>query len=311
MTKYEIHHDFKKFENIKPILSPIFLPFINFITLLGFNKTAVHPDIVETKMTIPGYRYRTIDVITYKPKNIEPGAPCLVYFHGGAFALKAAPAHKTLLCEYSIKTPCKVVFVDYRLAPKHPFPIGVEDCYAAVEWVYKSAELLGIDRNHIAVGGDSAGGALAAGVCLMARERKAPRICFQMLIYPVTDARQNTRSIKEYIDTPIWNSKLNEKMWQMYLKNEFKCPREYASPAEASNLENLPDAYVEVAEYDCLRDEGINYAKALYKSGSEVELNLTKGAVHGFDIALKSEVVRKCIIKRTDALRKAFYSETI
>jgi len=227
--------------------------------------------------------------------------------HGGAFALKAAPYHKNLACEYALKTPCKVIFVDYRLAPKYAFPVGVEDCYAAFEWVCKNSEVLGIDKNRIAIGGDSSGGALAAAVSLMARDRKAPSICFQMLIYPVTDARQITESIKNYIDTPMWNSKLNHKMWKLYLKDGVHCDREYASPMEAISLENLPDSYIEVSEFDCLRDEGINFAEALQKSGINVELHKTIGTVHGFDIAEKSEIVRQSVAKRIMALKKNFY----
>lgn len=232
--------------------------------------------------------------------------PCLIYLHGGAFVLKAASYHKKLVCEYALKTPCKVIFVDYRLAPKYVFPVGVEDCYAAFEWVCKNAEVLGIDQNKIAVGGDSAGGALAAAVSLMARDRKTLGICFQMLIYPVIDARQITESMGKYTDTPMWNSKLNKKMWKLYLRNEVHSKKEYASPMEAASLENLPDSYIEVSEFDCLRDEGINFSEALQKSGVHVELYKTAGTVHGFDIAEKSEIVNQSVEKRIVALKKAF-----
>lgn len=151
-----------------------------------------------------------------------------------------------------------MVFVDYRWAPRHAFPVGVEDCYAAFQWVYQKAEEIGIDPDKIAMGGDSAGGALAAAVCLMARDRKASKICFQMLIYPVTDARQVTESVKEFIDTPLWNGKQNQKMWKLYLGQGVHPNKAYASPMEAASFNNLPDAYIEVAEFDCLRDEGIH-----------------------------------------------------
>jgi len=140
----------------------------------------------------------------------------------------------------------------------------------------------------------------------MARDRKAPRICFQMLIYPVTDARQITESIKNYTDTPLWNSRLTKKMWKLYLKDGVPDNREYASPMEAMSFENLPDAYVEVSEFDCLRDEGIAYAEALQKSGVNVELNKTIGTIHGFEIAEKSEIVRESVARRIEALKKAF-----
>ncbi|MEI8199495.1 MAG: alpha/beta hydrolase [Eubacteriales bacterium] len=307
MTRYNIHSDFKKYENTRIPLFLILLPLINSILVLGSNITRSAEGVKAVKKRIPGYQNGMIRLTIFEPKNIENNAPCLVYFHGGAFALKAAPYHKKLACKYALKTPCKVVFVDYRLAPRYAFPVGVEDCYAAFEWVCKNAEDLGIDRSRIAVGGDSAGGALAAAVSLMARDRKAPAIFFQMLIYPVTDARQITGSIKNYIDTPLWNSRLNEKMWRQYLKEGIRINREYASPMEAASLGNLPESYVEVAEFDCLRDEGINFAEALQAEGTPVELHKITGAIHGFDIAEKSEIVQQMAAGRIQALKRVFY----
>ena len=140
----------------------------------------------------------------------------------------------------------------------------------------------------------------------MARDRIAPKICFQMLVYPVTDARQITESVKEFVDTPLWNAKLNQKMWQLYLGQGIHSNKEYASPMEAISLANLPGAYIEVAEFDCLRDEGINFAEALKKNGIHVELNRTIGTIHGFEIAEDSEIVRQSVKKRVAALKNAF-----
>lgn len=142
---------------------------------------------------------------------------------------------------------------------------------------------------------------------LKARDREASPICFQMLLYPVTDARQTTESIKEFTDTPLWNSKLNKKMWELYLKNGVAAgKREYASPMEATSLKGLPNAYVEITEFDCLRDEGIHHAEALQKNGVEVEVYYTKGTIHGYDIAEKSEIVQESVTRRIEALRRAF-----
>ncbi len=306
MSKYNIHNDFKKYEKTPVPLSKWALPIINALTTLGVTVLKPVQGLLVSKREIPGYQNRTIELTLYEPKDIEKNAPCLIFFHGGAFVLKPAPHHMRLVAEYALKTPCKVVFVDYRLAPNHAFPVGVEDCYAAFHWVCRHAEALNIDKNKIAIGGDSAGGTLAAAVSLMARDRKAPRICFQMLIYPVTDARQITESIKNYTDTPLWNSRLTKKMWKLYLKDGVPDNREYASPMEAMSFENLPDAYVEVSEFDCLRDEGIAYAEALQKSGVNVELNKTIGTIHGFEIAEKSEIVRESVARRIEALKKAF-----
>ena len=307
MNKYNIHRDFKKCENINFPLNPMLLPLMNTFLKISDNIGKPSEGVVTTKKKIPGYQNGGIEITIFQPKNIDKNAPCLIYLHGGAFVLKAAPYHKILLGEYALKTPCKVIAVDYRLAPKYAFPIGAEDCYAAFDWVCKNTEALGIDKNRIAIGGDSAGGALAAAVSLMARDRKAPCICFQMLVYPVTDAREITETMKNYTDTPVWNSKQNEKMWKLYLKDGVHSHREYASPMEATSFENLPNSYVEVSEFDCLRDEGINFAGALQKSGSNVELYKTVGTVHGFDMVKKSEIVHQSVERRIEALKKAFY----
>ncbi len=307
MSKYSIHNDFKKYEYAKISLNPLLLPVLNKLTTLGFNRIKLAEGLTETKKTVPGYQKGNIDLTIYEPKEIGKNAPCLIYFHGGAFVLKAAPSHKTLVGEYALKTPCKVILVDYRLAPKYPFPVGFQDCYLALEWVSKNAKDIGVNPHKIAIGGDSAGGALAAAVSLMARDQKAANICFQMLIYPVTDARQITQSIKTYHDTPLWNSVLNEKMWQLYLKEGVVEEREYASPMEAKSLENLPNTYIEVAEFDCLRDEGVNFAESLHRWGNHVELHETTGTIHGFDIAENSEVVRLCVQRRIEALKTAFH----
>jgi len=308
MSKYNIHSDFKKYEHTEISLSPHLLPLINFFIALGFNLIRPAKGTRAVKKRIPGYQNGMIGLTIFEPKTIEADAPCLIYLHGGAFALKAAPFHKKLVCRYALETPCKVVFVDYRLTPEYAFPVGAEDCYAAFAWVCKNAEELGIDKRRIAIAGDSAGGALAAAVSMMARDRKAPAICFQMLIYPVTDARQNTKSIHDYMDTPLWNSRLNEKMWRLYLKDGAQINKEYASPMEAASLENLPESYVEVAEFDCLRDEGINFADALQASGIPVELHKIAGAIHGFDIAEKSEFVQQITDGRIQALKRAFHN---
>jgi len=306
LTKYPIHPDFIKYEKIKTPMAPGLLPLMNGIIERSFNKRLPNHGVREIRKRIPGYHNEPVEIIIYEPEEIEAPLPCLMYLHGGAFVLKSAAFHKHLICEYAKHTPCKVVFVDYRLAPKHAFPVGVEDCYAAFNWVHQNAAEIGVDPEKIAVGGDSAGGALAAAVCLMARDRKAPKISFQMLIYPVTDARQMTDSIKEFVDTPLWNARQNQKMWKLYLKDALHSDRVYASPMEAETFANLPAAYIEVAEFDCLRDEGINFAAELKESGVSVELHQTKGTIHGFEIAERSEIVKQSLMKRIDALNRAF-----
>lgn len=310
MSKYPIHEDFKKYENFKVSMSPKFLAFANWLLKIYSNHMKLKPGIKSKSLKIKGYKNELIDVKIFEPENIGANAPCLIYFHGGAFAMRSAPFHTNLICEYAFGASCKVVFVDYRLANKFPFPVGLEDCYSAFAWVQENAETLGIDLDRIALGGDSAGGGLALGISLLARDRKAGKICFQLLVYPVTDSRMITDSMKNFTDTPIWNSILTKKMWDMYLKDglgDYK--KEYISPIETESLKELPDTYIEVAQFDCLRDEGIEFAKALVKSGVKVELFETIGTIHGFEIAEKSEVVKESVYRRIDALKRNFYKE--
>lgn len=307
MKKYAIDESFERLEKNRLPLYPMLLPLLSKLMDKHNDKFKFPDGIKVTKQQILGYKEGRIDLMIIEPEHIESNAPCLIYFHGGAFALKAAPYHIQLACYYALQTPCKVIFVDYRLAPKHAFPTGIEDGYAAVEWVYSNAELLGIDTGRIAIGGDSAGGAIAAGITLMARDKGTYAFRFQLLVYPVTDARQKSQSMQLYIDTPMWNAKLNAKMWRIYLKSGMNSRREYASPMEASSFSGLPDAFVEVAEFDCLRDEGIQYAEALERDGATVELYKTTGTIHGYDMEDSSPIVQDSKARRIQALQNAFY----
>lgn len=305
--KDRVHEDFKGLSHITLPTQRLVMPVINNgLFMYGAAKHTIG-HVKERDLKIIGYGGDLISVKIFEPEAIEPNCPCLVYFHGGGFMIHAAPYHIKLANWYALKTPCKVVFVDYRLMPHHPFPTSVEDCYAGLKWVYDNAEALGIDRNRIAIGGDSAGGNLTAVTSLLVRERGEIPVCFQMLIYPVTDARMETGSMAEFPDTPMWNAKQNHKMWELYLPAAEEAGlRHLVSPIEAESLADLPNAYVEVAELDCLRDEGINYAKALEAAGSQVEFHYIERAVHGFDMAMHSNITRECIAKRISALRRAF-----
>ena len=307
MENHVIDKDFIKFQNKKTDINPALLPAINLLFTVGFRKKKISDDVITFTKKIPGYKGAPISVTVFEPKDIGNNAPCLIFIHGGAFYLKAAPYHKYLVSEYARKTPCKVVLADYRLIPKYPFPIGLEDCYAAFEWVCNNADSLGVDINRIAIGGDSAGGALAAAITHMVRDRNAPKICFQMLIYPMTDNKKNAKNLNKYNCAPNWDPKAYDKMWERYLRNGDFGQRAYVAPIEASNFTGLSDAYIEVSEFDFLRDEGIRYAEALEKCGCQVELNKTVGTVHVFELAEQSHITTECINSRVKALQKVFY----
>ncbi len=300
--------DIKKFDLGNTTLTPLNIKLLNILGKISCCMFKVDSRINVTNKLIPGYNSDKIKINIYEPKNIEKNAPCLLYFHSGAFMTEGYGYMHKMACFYSLNANCKVIFVNYRLAPKYPFPFGVEDCYSSLVWVYKHADEIGISKDKIAVFGDSAGGALAAAIPHISRDRNGPTICFQMLIYPVTDISQSYESIEEFFDSPGWNSNLNRQMWKYYLKDGDKGMLGYASPMSMDRFYDLPDAYIEVEEYDCLRDEGIAYSKRLQENGCKVELNFIRGTFHGFDAMAKDDklIVRETMVKRINALKRAF-----
>lgn len=225
----------------------------------------------------------------YTPKERDRLLPGLVFFHGGGFVMGDLESTHPR-CLRLASSGAIVVSVDYRLAPEHPFPAGIEDCYTAVQWTADQAVAIGVNPKQLAVGGVSAGGCLAAGVALMARDREGPAIGFQLLIYPVLDDRLQTPSMRKEVQFPIWNSQNCKDMWHHYLGAQRNVVSPYAAPARAKSLSRLPPAYIAIAEYDPLRDEALQYAMRLLQSGVPVELHQYAGTVHGFDGLLPSNV---------------------
>jgi len=198
------------------------------------------------------------------------------------------------------------VFVDYRLAPSHCFPAGFDDCYAALRWTLANAGELGIDPRRVAVGGDSAGGTMAASAAQKAHE-DGIELCGQLLIYPGADSSGNWPSARAFVDVPPFKALSNSDLWEAYLGHPLSAgtPR-YAAPLHGT-LSGLARTYVETAEFDPLRDEGHAYAQALLAAGVAVSLNATKGTVHGFDLlAAKSTLSQAALQSRIQFLRECF-----
>lgn len=305
-TKYPIHPDFKKWAHVNPPLYKAILPVMQKVIGTLFLREQSSDAVTVSRLKIGTSDGQTIRALLYTPAGIPSSAPSLVYYHGGGFVLPAAPHHYSLAKEYAMKATCKVLLVDYRLAPQFAFPAAPEDCFAAYLWILNQAQDVGIDPSLIAVGGDSAGGELATVVCLMARDRGVRIPSAQMLIYPVTSRGLETESMKQYVDTPMCNSRDMEKYDQLYIQDEKAGKREYMSPIDADSLAGLPPAYIETAEFDCLRDGGLLYAERLEQFLVPVELNNTMGTIHGFDIEMTSPIVRECVESRVAFLRKAF-----
>lgn len=263
-------------------------------------------DIKATKLKIKGYKSREISIIIYEPITSTSNMPCLVYYHGGGFSLKASKGAHDMAMAYASGANCKVVFVNYRTSANHLFPTSVEDCYESAKYIIANYKEIGIDKNKVAVGGDSAGGALAINVAQMLLDRDCITLKFQFLIYPVTDTSLKSASMIKYTDTPIWHSELNKKMWKLYLRNIDISDQMYINPIERDDFEGLPNAYIEVTEFDCLHDEGILYADKLINAKIDVVKNELKGAFHGFDSFQDNKMVKEVMVRRIDELIKGF-----
>jgi len=244
-----------------------------------------------------------VAVRIYTPKVSGPALPAVVYFHGGGFVIGDLYLEEHRCLRLAADAGCVVVSVDYRLAPENPFPAGVEDCYCALGWVAAHAKDLGVDIDRIAVGGASAGGALSAAVAQMARDRGGVTLALQLLIYPVIDDRMETASMKAFTTTPVWNSGSNAQMWDHYLGAKRDYVSNYAAPGRATDLSDLPPAYIMTAELDPLRDEGMAYAQRLMQAGVSVEVHCFAGACHGFDLlAPDIELSRRAVDEQVSAV---------
>lgn len=306
MGKYAISPEFGVFRYFKPPIGRT--------ALAAARKIMRAPrfiwrdgEIKAEKFYIPSYDGAELELLLLTPRQPQNNAPCLVYLHGGGFVFEAAHSHYALALRYARALRCTLVFVRYRLAPAHPHPVFFEDCYAALAWVYSHAQELKIDAGRIGIGGDSAGAALAAGVCMMARDRALPcKICFQLLVYPYLDARNDSDSARKFTDTPMWNSSLSARIGAYTKPDPQRPDYAYYSPVEAESVCGLPPAYIETAEFDCLHDDGILYAKRLLAAGIEVEVYETRGTMHGFDIALNAPITLEAVSRRVEFMRKRF-----
>jgi acetyl esterase len=208
--------------------------------------------------------------------------PTLVFFHGGGYVIGNIETHDGLCRMLANESGARVISVEYRLAPESKYPAAVDDAYAAVCWIEANAAELGVDANRMAVGGDSAGGGLAAVVSQMAKEKGAPKIAFQMLFFPVTQIGAETKSMREFGEGYFLESATLNWFFQHYLAADADRSDPRISPLLAKDLSGLPPAYVMLGGYDPLHDEGLAYAEKLRASGGKVTVADYSGLVHDF-----------------------------
>ena len=220
----------------------------------------------------------------YRPRAVDAGValPALVFFHGGGWVIGDLETHDVLCRQLTAEAGIAIVAVDYRLAPEAKFPAAVDDAWAATRWVVAHADRLGIDARRIAVGGDSAGGNLAAVVALLARDAGTPKIALQALLYPVTDVGTEWPSYLAFADGYLLTSESMRWFIAHYLTSENEAVDWRVSPLRASSLRGLPPALIVTAGFDPLRDEGEAYARALRDAGVRVDYVCYGGMIHGF-----------------------------
>ena len=308
--QYAIHADFAHLAKFPTGISMWRLRVVNLIIKAqraAARTSGWKPSCQHQRLSIPGVAQNQIPLQVFRPEGLPAKAPVLVYCHGGGFACTYVQRHLELLDCYAREAKCVVVMMEYRLTPAHPFPAGFDDCYATLRWVYDNADSLGIDRSALAIGGDSAGGALAASVAQKALKESDIALCGQLLIYPVIDKDCKTPSASGYERVPMWTAITNRRMWDYYLPGGTDKAPPYASPYHG-DLAGLPQAYIETAEFDPLHDEGLNYAQKLQAQGVTVTVNETLGTVHGYDAVGESEITQEALSKRVDFLKEIFSS---
>lgn len=247
----------------------------------------------------------------YRPAAITTVQPCLYWIHGGGMVMGSVEAGDATCEEYAERVGCVVVSVDYRLAPEHPHPAPVEDCYAGLRWIAEQSQELGLDPARIAIGGNSAGGGLAAATALLARDRGTPALAFQLLICPMLDDRNDSPSAVEFTGISTWSREFNRGGWAALLGDRAGTDdvSPYAAPARSDDLRELPPALIQVGELEVFRDEDIEYAMRLMQAGVAAELHVYPGAFHGWDgMAPTSGSAQRMVAERMGALARALGS---
>ena len=255
----------------------------------GFVDLGGEPQEVGsvTDRYIPG-PHADIHVRIYTPAagagdaNGSAGRPGLVYFHGSGWVIANIDVADSAVRSLANSTGCVVVSVNYQKAPEHKFPVPFDDCYAATTWVAANAAELGIDPGRIGVIGDSAGGNLAAAICLKARDEDGPAIAYQVLIYPATDCDWDKPSCIENAEGYLLQRATMEWFWSHYVTSTSDAENPLVSPLRAADVAGLPPALVITAEFDPLRDDGELYADRLRDAGVPVRYTEYKGMIHGF-----------------------------
>ncbi|GAA4529138.1 alpha/beta hydrolase fold domain-containing protein [Amycolatopsis samaneae] len=257
--------------------------------------------------TIPGYGGAEIAISVLSRADHVAGGPGIYHIHGGGMVMgdRFASAHP--LVDWAMKFDAVAVTVEFRLAPEHPDPVPVEDCYAGLCWTAAHADELGFDPARLVVFGGSGGGGLAAGTTLLARDRGGPALFGQLVQCPMIDDRDETVSSRQFDGIGVWDRTSNRTAWTAVLgeRRGTADVSPYAAPARATDLSGLPPTFVDVAAAEVFRDEAVAFASAIWAAGGDAELHVWGGAFHGFyDLAPESAAARACLAARESWLER-------
>ncbi|GMA19771.1 alpha/beta hydrolase [Arsenicicoccus piscis] len=265
-------------------------------------------DLLVDDVELPRPDAAAVGLRVYRPRTVVGPAPVLLWIHGGGMIVGNHLQDEAKSIAFARTLGITVASVRYRLAPQHPAPAALEDCYAALTWLVDHAQERGIDPARVAIGGASAGGGLAAGLTLMAHDRGQVRPAFQLLVYPMLDDRTVTRADLDTSGVRVWTPGSNRYAWTAYLGGPpgGEGVSDYAAPARREDLTGLPPTWIGVGSLDLFYDEDVRYAERLTESGVPCELLTVPGAFHGFDaLAAKKPVSKEFWRAQARALRAA------
>ena len=293
MSLTQFHPELRSKARLLPKFSPIRPATLPFIRVLSRVHSRFPARGVEVLTTADG-----VGVRLYRPEGRKAPGPALLWIHGGGLIMGTA-AQDDLLCKrYASRLGVTVASVEYRLAPEHPYPAPVEDCYTALKWL---AALPAVDAARVAIAGGSAGGGLAASLAFLARDRGEVDVVAQMLAYPMLDDRSSADAHRDNPGFRMWDGRSNNFGWDAYLAD---ADRDIAVPARRTDLAGLPPAWIGVGTLDLFHDEDLDYAERLRAAGVPCETLVIRGAFHGFDsIAPKTRIAREFFDSQCEVLR--------
>ena len=264
---------------------------------------AQHLGVTHRETTVPGYEGAELTVSVFAPRGHTGTGPGFFHTHGGGMILGNRFGGIEVVLDWVERFRGVCVSVEYRLAPEHPDPYPVEDCYAALVWTSEHAEELGIDPDRLVIVGASAGGGLAAGTTLLARDRSGPALAGQVLIYPMIDDRNDSVSAQQMVGVGVWDRTSNDTGWDALLgeRRGTDDVSSYAAPARATDLSGLPPAFIDVGTAETFRDEDVAYATAIWAAGGVAELHVWPGGFHGFDLMVPHAALSRVMLETRTA----------